>query len=191
MLNTIIVTINTRISTLNLFEQVYGLCNQITKEDKKFPAQYCNGEYKQVSDFDLHKGIVYHRQTGAISLDQIEEESISDNDPFYQRTFPLRVVAVIKKSLLPIENDAYMESRVAQDFLSVLAQANTKALRQGLGVDGVTFEVENIITDREEIFKDEYSGFEKDFFRYEFLYIAIDYNVLVSGSISCFEPICQ
>jgi hypothetical protein len=191
MLNTIIGTINTRIEGLNLFGQIYGLCSQITRDKKTFPAQYCNGEYKQVSDFDLHKGIVYHRQTGEISLEEIEEEQIAANDPFYQRTFPMRVVAVIKKDLLGIDNDAYSESRVAQDFLSVIARTNNKALRESLRVDSVVFEVESITTDREDIFKEEYTGFESNFFKYEYLYIAIDYNILVSGSLSCLEPICQ
>jgi hypothetical protein len=191
MLNTIIDTINTRIEGLNLFGQIYGLCSQITRDKKTFPAQYCNGEYKQVSDFDLHKGIVYHRQTGEISLEEIEEEQIAANDPFYQRTFPMRVVAVIKKDLLGIDNDAYSESRVAQDFLSVIARTNNKALRESLRVDSVVFEVESITTDREDIFKEEYTGFESNFFKYEYLYIAIDYNILVSGSLSCLEPICQ
>jgi hypothetical protein len=191
MLNTIIDTINTRIEGLNLFGQIYGLCSQITRDKKTFPAQYCNGEYKQVSDFDLHKGIIYHRQTGEISLEEIEEEQIAANDPFYQRTFPMRVVAVIKKDLLGIDNDAYSESRVAQDFLSVIARTNNKALRESLRVDSVVFEVESITTDREDIFKEEYAGFESNFFKYEYLYIAIDYNILVSGSLSCLEPICQ
>jgi hypothetical protein len=191
MLNTIIGTINTRIEGLNLFGQIYGLCSQITRDKKTFPAQYCNGEYKQVSDFDLHKGIIYHRQTGEISLEEIEEEQIAANDPFYQRTFPMRVVAVIKKDLLGIDNDAYSESRVAQDFLSVIARTNNKALRESLRVDSVVFEVESITTDREDIFKEEYAGFESNFFKYEYLYIAIDYNILVSGSLSCLEPICQ
>jgi hypothetical protein len=191
MLNIIIDTINTRIGGLNLFDRIYGLCSKITRDKKTFPAEYCNGEYKQVSDFDLHKGIIYHRQTGEISLEEIEDEQIAANDPFYQRTYPMRVVAVIRKDLLGIDNDAYSESRVAQDFLSVIARTTNKALREELKVDSVIFEVESIGTDREDIFKEEYSGFDNSFFKYEYLYIAIDYNILVSGSLSCLTIICE
>jgi len=190
MLDTIITHINTKIGTLSLFEKTYGLCELITKDGKTFPAEYCKNEYKQVSDFDKYKGSVYHRLTGNISTEEADEEQTVSCDPFYQRTFPIRTVAVIKKDLIGINNDAYLESKVAQDFLSVIGETNNKALRQSLRVDSVSFEVENLIINRDTIFNEEYEGMEP-FFRYEYMYIAIDYSIVVSGSFSCFDLICQ
>jgi len=189
MLNQLITHVNNKIDSLSLFDKIHGLCHQITKDDKTFPAEYCKGEYKQVSDFDKNKGTVYHRLIGNIITSELEEESVS-YDPFYQRTFPIRTVAVIKKKSLPINNDAYIESRVAQDFLGVIAATNNKTLRAAIGVDAVSFEVTNIITDRDKIFNDEYKKID-NFFRYEFLYIAIDYNIHISGPVTCFDTICQ
>lgn len=187
MLQEIIPNINTRIDSLNMFSMKYGLCEIIAKDGKTFPAEYCNGEYKQISDFDLHKGIVYHRLTGDILKENQEEESSVSCDPFYYTTFPLRTIVSIKKSLIKdIGNDAYLESKIAQNICNTIAQSNNKALRILLRVDSVSTEIKNIKLDREDIFKEEYTGFD-NFMRYEYLYIAIDYNVIVTGNVSCFE----
>lgn len=187
MLEVIIPHINSKIGTLDMFSNLFGLCDIIAKDGKTFPAEYCNGEYKQVSDFNLHKGTVYHRLNGVIGLEFSEDESVVACDPFYNRTFPVRTVAVIKKDHIKgMDNDSYLENKVAQDFLSVIAETNNKTLRQSLRSDSVSFEVTGIITNRDEIFNSEYTGID-NFFRYEYLYIAIDYNIIVTGNLSCFE----
>jgi hypothetical protein len=190
MLKEIVEHINTKIAALQLFEKTYGLCEAITKDGKSFPAEYCKNEYKQVGDFDKYKGVVYHRLTGSIETEELDEEQTVSCDPFYQRTFPFRTVALIKKSELGIDNDAYLGQRVAQDLLITIGGANNKTLRQDLRVDSISFEVTNLITDRDTIFQEEYKGMD-NFFRYEYMYIAIDYEVIVSGSFSCSDLICQ
>jgi hypothetical protein len=190
MLNEIVEHINTKLTTLQLFEKKFGLCETITKDEKSFPAEYCNNEYKQVGDFDKYKGVVYHRLTGSIETEELDEEQTVSCDPFYQRTFPFKTVAVIKKDQLGVSNDAYLEARVAQDLLITIGETNNKALRQALRVDSVSLEVTNLITSRDIIFEEEYKGI-LNFFRYEYMYIAIDYNVVVSGSFSCSDLICQ
>lgn len=187
MLEEIIPKINTKIEALDMFSTRYGLCDIIGKDQKTFPAQYCNGDYKQVGDFDLHKGTVYHRLTGAITKEEADEDSTVSCDPFYITTFPLRTVACIKKSLIKgIGDDAYLEEKIGQNIANTIAETNNKALRILLRADSVSFEIEEIKTNREEIFNEEYSGFDP-FMRYEFLYVAIDYNVVVTGNVSCFE----
>jgi hypothetical protein len=187
MLEAIIPNINTKIETLNMFSMRYGLCDIIAKDGKTFPAEYCNGEYKPVTDFDLHKGLVYHRLTGDIGKEEADEESTVSCDPFYITTFPLRTVASIKKELIKgIGNDAYLENKIAQNIANVLAETNNRALRISLMADNVSFEVESIKVNRDEIFDEEFTG-KENFMRYEFLYIAIDYNVVVTGNVSCFQ----
>jgi hypothetical protein len=187
MLEAIIPNINTKIETLNMFSMRYGLCDIIAKDGKTFPAEYCNGEYKPVTDFDLHKGLVYHRLTGDIGKEEADEESTVSCDPFYITTFPLRTVASIKKELIKgIGNDAYLENKIAQNIANVLAETNNRALRISLMADNVSFEVESIKVNRDEIFDEEFTG-KENFMRYEFLYIAIDYNVVITGNVSCFQ----
>lgn len=188
MLEAIIPYVNAKISTLNMFGTKFGLCDFVSKDGKTFPAEYCNGEYKQVSDFDLHKGTVYHRLTGSISKEEDEEENTVSCDPFYITTFPMRIVACIKKELINgIGNDAYLENKIAQNISNVISDTNSRALRIELSADSVNFEVTEINTNRDEIFAQEYTGYESNFIRYEFVYVAIDYNVIVTGNVSCFE----
>jgi hypothetical protein len=188
MLEIIVPYINTQIDSLNMFDTRYGLCDFIAKDGKTFPAEYCNGEYKPVTDFDLHKGLVYHRLIGDISKEEVEEENSNGCNPFYETTFPLRTVACIKKEHIKgIGNDAYLENKIAQNISNVIAGNNNKALRILLRCDGVEFIIEGIKTNRDEIFDEEYSGYDQSFMRYEFLYIAIDYSVKATGNVSCFE----
>jgi hypothetical protein len=188
MLEVIIPHINTKIEALNMFGRRFGLCEIISKDGKTFPAEYCNGEYKQVSDFDLHKGIVYHRLTGDIEKEELDEDSTVSCEPFYSTTFPLRTVATIKKSHVKgIGNDAYLENKIAQNISNTIAESNNKALRMALRADSVSLEISGVKINRDDIFKEEYSGFDDNFMRYEFLYVAIDYDVIVTGNVSCFD----
>jgi hypothetical protein len=188
MLEIIIPYINTKIGTLDMFSNFYGLCEIIKKDDKSFPAEYCKGEYKQVSDFDKKRGTVYHRLTGNISKAEAEDDTNVSCDPFYSMTFPLRtVVCIDKKFLKGIGNDAYLENKIGHNISNVLAESNNRTLRQDLSADSVIIEVEELITNKEELFSEEYDGYDKNFIRYEFLYIAINYKIIVTGNVSCFE----
>jgi hypothetical protein len=192
MLEIIIPYINEKIETLEMFSKFHGLCEIITKDGKSFPAEYCNGEYKQVSEFDKNRGVVYHRLTGNITKAEAEDDTSVSCDPFYEMTFPLRtVVCIDKKFLKGVGNDAYLENKIAHNISNVIAGTN-KTLRQDLRADSVEISVENNILNRGELFSEEYEGFEDNFIRYEFLYIAINYNVVVTGNVSCFEDyVCQ
>jgi hypothetical protein len=187
MLEAIIPHINQKIETLNMFPKLFGLCEKITVGGKSFPAEYCNGEYKQVSDFDLHQSSIYHRLLGPIQMEEADEDEAVSCDPFYNRIFQLRAVAVIQKSRLKeIGNDAYLENKIGQNLANVISKGNNKSLRIELSVDTVIMEIDSVNTDREEIFRQEYSGIDQ-FMRYEYLYIAIDYTVTVTGGMGCFS----
>jgi len=184
MLEVIVPYINSKIEALNMFQKLHGLCETLTADGKSYPAEYCKNEYKQI-EIDKFKGIVYHRLTGEISTEELPEDETVSCDPFYSRTFPFRSVFIIdKKHLKSIGNDAYLESKIGNTIASNLATSNNKQLRIDLGADSVSIELNNIILNRNEIFESEYSGID-NFFRYEFLYVAIDYSIIVTGSVSC------
>ena len=187
MLEIIIPYINTRIESLDMFQNLFGLCEIITKDGKSFPAEYCNGEYKQVSDFDLEKGVIYHRLIDQIDTQEAEEETTVSCDPFYIKTFPLRTVACInKKFLKAIGDNAYLETKIAQNIANTIVGTNNKNLRIDLMADSISIETNSIITNKEDLFSEEYKGID-NFIRYEYLYIAIDYSVIVTGNVSCFQ----
>lgn len=187
MLEVIIPYINSKIEALEMFQKQHGLCEIITVDKKSYPAEYCNNEYKQVSDFDKFKGVVYHRLNGDVSAKELDEDESVSCDPFYSREFPLVGIFVVnKKHLKGIGNDAYLEGKIANTISNRLAVSNNKELRIELGADSVLIEIDNIILDRNKIFDSEYKGID-NFFRYEFLYIAIEYSVIIKGSVSCLK----
>lgn len=186
MLEIIIPYINDKLETLNMFEKLHGLCDIINQDTKSFPAEYCQNEYKQI-EFDKHRGTVYHRLTGNISTEEDDEESTISCDPFYIRTFPVRtVLGIHKKYLKNLGNDAYLENKIVHNIIRTVAESNNKILRILLKADSISFEINSCSVNRDEIFDDEYSGIE-NFIRYEFLYVAIDYDIIVSGNVSCFK----
>lgn len=187
MLEAIIPYVNGKIEALEMFQKIHGLCELITKDGKTYPAEYCNNEYKQVSDFDKFKGVVYHRLNGDIVTTELDEEETVSCDPFYSREFPMIGVFVInKKHLKGIGNDAYLEGKIANAISNTIAGRSSKALIIELGADNVSIEINNLIIDRNKIFDSEYEGIE-NFFRYEFLYVAIEYSIIVTGANSCFN----
>lgn len=169
-----------------MFEKLHGLCDIIVQDKKTFPAEYCKNEYSQI-EFDRYKGVVYHRLTGAVTTREDEAQSTVACDPFYVKTFPLKtIVGIDKKYLKAIGNDSYLENKIANNLVSAIADTNNKQLRIDLKADSISINVNRLSLIRDDIFKEEYSGID-NFIRYEFLYVSIEYDVEVSGSVSCFK----
>lgn len=182
MIELIIPYINSRIETLKLFNKRFELCEIITKAEVSFPAEFCMGEYKQVSDFDKNQGTIYHRLIDNISSQEIEDESSIGCDPFIERIYPIRTVGAIKR----IGKTAYEDSMIAEYIANAISFINNKSLRQQLKVDSIGVEVKNISTERNKIWVDEYKGIEMAM-DYQYIYLAIDYNIKITGNVSCFS----
>jgi hypothetical protein len=180
MIDQVITYLNTQIESADLYTRFYGLCEKITKDGKMFPAEFRYGQYNQVSDFDKG-GTVYHRLIGDVDVNESDEENPVGCDPFHEKTYPMRLVAVVKK-----RNTAYTDINLSNDLSNTIVFSNNKTLRTALSADNVSVEVTGISTDREKIFKEEYEGMEM-FFDYEYSIIAIDYNIKITGNVSCFQ----
>jgi hypothetical protein len=185
MLEVIINDINTKINALGKFSKVYGLCEIINKENTSFPAEWCNNDYKQVSDFDKHNGVVYHRLTGSISINEQEDQSADGCDIYTTRTYPLKTVICVKKDLYN-NNDAYVEQRVAENIQATIQEVNNKSLRQALSADEILVSVSSVNVLRDSVFSSEYKGVAM-FIKYEYAYLSIDYEVTISGDLSCYQ----
>jgi hypothetical protein len=169
--------INSKIEEIGLFPFRFGLCERIKELERVFPAEYCKGEYKQVSDFDKG-GTVYHRLTGDISSSEADEESSVSCDPFIERTYPMRTVGAVKKG-------NYTDLEIAEFIAKKISFINNKALRAALSADSVSVEVNGFSTDRDKIWSEEYTGVEMKM-PYEYAYVAIDYDIIITGNNSCF-----
>lgn len=173
--------INSKIEEINLFPRRFGLCEIIKKDETSFPAEFCSGEYKQVSDFE-QGGTVYHRLTGDITSSEADEESSVSCDPFIERTYPMRTVGVIEKK----NNDAYEDYDIAELVARKISFLNNKTLRTLLKVDSVSVEIKSLSADRNKIWNEEYSKIDISI-PFESIYFAIDYNIIVTGNNSCFQ----
>lgn len=188
MIQNVIPYINDQIDLLNHFAELKELC-EIIKDKKEdvditFPAEYCTtGEYKQI-DFDFKKGVLYHRLTGDITETETGEK-LSGCDQQLERTYPLKLVFVVAKSLLNTD-DKYIDLKVLENIKVNITKANVKSLAQTLRLDIVEIKPTSWTNNREDIIAEEYSGidFQID---YDKIYGRINYNIILTGSRNCFE----
>lgn len=183
MLERVIEHINLQLSSLNIFQRSYGLCEIITKSEKSFPAEYCGNEYKQVE----YNNTVYHRLTGSISISEDEDQQVSGCGLYSERSYPLRLVACVKKNIYKsANNDAYIDQKIAENIESVVSFSNNKVLSSALKADTVSARVTSITTNRNDVFRDEYKNYDM-FIDYEYAYIALNYTVIIAGDLSCYQ----
>jgi hypothetical protein len=177
MLETVINNLKQRIETLNIFNEINGLCDIITDGDRVFPAEFCNGEYKTVSDFTDNKNGCYFRLNGAIGIEQTEEESSNSCDLYTKKTYQLRLVCFVKKE------SSYTEEKLILNLEKKISFLNSKELRVLTSMDVVSCTPTGTITDREQLFKDEYNIENK--IGYEYAYFALLFDVVIEGNLSC------
>lgn len=177
----IIAFINARIATLGHFSDVKGLCELITKGDKTFPAFYANsGELKSVVDFDLNKGLCYHRNDGSVTDEQ--DDTLGRPLKIRDRTFPLRVVCVFPKDLLKSDN-AYIADKIAENVVGVIEDPNSAELTTSLKAYRTIIQVDSYETDTQSIEASEDIKLDT----YKLGACVINYTVTVTASKSCFE----
>lgn len=185
MIELIISDINNRLEPLGLFSKKAGICEIITKQEKSFPAEYCLNEYKQISDFDYKKGVLYHRLTGVSISESLDQSGACDI--YKTKEYFMRLVVTCKKDVYKkANNDAYIDLKIAENIENAITFTNNKALRTSLGVDSVSVSVNKIDIDRYNIFKQEYSGMDM-FIDFEWAYIALDYTISISADANCFK----
>jgi hypothetical protein len=190
MIETIIEYINNRIETLDSFKEIRGLCEIIQKEvdgkQSSFPAEYCrNGEYTRVEDYDLEKGIIYHRLTGKPTEERVESTVGCETN--IRRTYPLRVVGMVSKAILKKKNDnSYIDDKLASNVSNTISKASVKNLAVALQAEDVEISAGSYTTNRYELWEEEHKNIE-DTIAFEYCYFAVDYSVIVEGSRDCFH----
>lgn len=179
MIDDIIVHINNKIKDLRIVSKLFGLC-ELVGEELKSPAEYCNGEFRSVADFDFYNGVVYHRIIGDTSVSEDEDEDVSGC--FSMKTFrvPMRTCIIIKRK------GNYADLSVGQTVLSAISFTNNKDLRIALGADTVVVESRTIILDKERLLEEEFEGQDISL-GYEDLFVGIEYDIVITGAASCIE----
>jgi hypothetical protein len=179
MIEDVIKYLNTKINDLGIVSKTFGLCELIGTEEKS-PAEYCNGEFRSVADFDFFKGLAYHRLIGDVTATDIEEEEWTGCQAMKTYRFPMRAIVLLKRS------GNYSDLLVGQTVNSTITFTNNKALRILLSADTVAVESKTIIVDKERLIDEEFSNqnIEID---YEDLFVGIEYDIIITGGAPCLE----
>lgn len=189
MIESVIAYINNRLTLLDYFSDVKGLCEIIEGEDSSFPAYYqSNGQYLHIDNITNYEtGIAYHRKTGDVITEEGEGEAVTGCDVFIRKTYPLRTVIFVSKDVLGTNNnDAYIKSKLISNIENILYTVNDKTLSQALKADSVSIRVKSSSDNPYSIFSQEFSGI--DFaIPFEYALIAIDYDIIIEATESCFE----
>lgn len=190
MLSHIIAYIEANLSALNLAEKHYGFVHQYKKETSQlsttFPGEYCtSGEATQI-EIGNYNGMFYHRLTGPVTSS--EDTPDIGCTKLITKSFPLRTVVAVKKSVLSLGNDdAFIEGKVLANMSNILnPKASIKLLRETLKAQAVEIVQSTEITDKYDLWASEYSGIAFAV-PMEYVYAAIDYTVNVKGTPACFE----
>ncbi len=189
MIQPILTYLNTRLLTTGYFTQLYELVETKQNPDKgRVPMHYCGkGEWKEVVNFDKHRGTSYWRITGNIPT--VENTStIVSNETLLDISFPLRLVACVHNSHLSID-DKYRALRLSNDLIKVITDTSY-ILKSSLNARKVEFNVSTQIINPETIISEEMSGQTFTDMRYEYTIVAIDLIAFVEITQECLQETC-
>lgn len=194
MLRKVVAHINTELETLDFVKETKGVA-QIIKEQRgndevAFPAIYdTKGEYKHVSDFDFKQSLIYHRLTAEVGIAEDESKSVTACSQYLVQTFPMIMIACIQKSLTG-DDTILIEQRIAETLKNKIGSSNVASLQDSLQVDTVSIIPSGYDIDRYSVFAVEYVGLPMEI-GFEYAYISLSYDVIISADINCFENICE
>lgn len=189
MLDKIIDSLNTDLKSLGYFNKQYCLCEKIKQGDKQYPAtQKGKSEWVQVSAFDKHEGTSYWRKRGNVSINESEVQVIP-NQLFIDVTYPLYLIVCVNKKKL---NDisAYADEKIAIDIYKVLTTDSNSTLRANLSAFRASVKVTEYNTIGHEVFEQEYDGVSDVDVNYDYSYISLNVDVVVTIRQSCLETEC-
>ncbi len=191
MLEQIIIELNNRLDGVGYFNKVYGLAELVediktlndTDIERSYPAKYIgSGNYERI---DLEKQTCYIRQNGSVTQAENEEDAEIGCSSFVDRTFPLRLVFSVKKNRLKPDN-AHSDERAVQTIINALQDAPLTGVQQAVNASHINLNVTEYTTDRYAVHESEHTGVRFDV-KFEYVYGYIDFDVIVSGDLACFE----
>lgn len=189
LIEDIISKIITQLSTTELFQQSYGLCELIKDGDgNSYPAYYKGAsEYdKAVNDWNAKVGVSYIRKNGDVSYPEISnDQQIIDCNTQTGMDIPLKIVCVVPKEHIP-RDDEYADDYVALKVISVLnGQKNFIT-----DADSSLLIVNSHTTFNETILNEEFSGIQIVDVHYKYAYLSIQLTARVVIETLCLEPSC-
>ena len=180
----VLLNINEKIGSQNLFNKRLDLCEKIEREGKFFPAYYKgNGEYERI-DLDKSGSLSYWRINGEINYSG--QESTSNVGTEYRKDIPLKFIGYLKKE---ITSDQYFSQDVADSIISIVTSSNLE-VKKILKVRRVSIVATKTIVDPITVEKGEYEV-KTDSIRYTEAYFLIDFTLSIFTNNQCYKSICN
>jgi len=182
MITQVIKHINGKLSELNFFDRLFGICEIISDEKYTFPAYYKNKKYNSVIDFKSSQ--VYHRLLNDISIVN-EQSEINGCSESSEKTYSIRMVLFFDKDKCyeSFETEEKLISAIEKKIVS----SNNKEISDMLNAEYINIYLNYVIIDRNKLSRDEFNNSQKiDFNK---CFIAIDYEVKILKEIACNEEI--
>lgn len=183
MLNEIITYLDSRLAEIGYMPKSKGLAEKYAVNGKEIPSTFCKGEWKALN---VEDSFIYHRITGTISVEELEEEQQTSCEPWSQKDYPMRLVFCKKKN--EFNNSIYDAHSVGEDITNAIHILNNKALCIQLGADTIQVQPNDIETNTTTAFGEE---FDLDAIPLDYIFIYIDYTITITGANSCFKNLCQ
>lgn len=186
MLNHIITYLNTRLATTGYFTRMYEFVELKPQKDQPVaPMYYCNGEYKDVSNFDEEQGTSYIRLRSQIIITERTNTHVS-GETLLNVSYPLRVVGVVKNKHLS-DNTAFRSASLVQDIAMALTDTLAIQLNASLKSRSVDILASSLNTDSIAVMREEMPAVSE---RYEYTIVAVDINVNIEISQDCYRNAC-
>lgn len=180
MVSKSIAYINTKIEALNIFSAVLCLAEKIKKGTQEYPAIPNGNQFNKI-DLDKTDGKCYWRLTGDVTIDEVERMNSCGVD--YQFKVPLKLVCFVNRK---------KTNSTQEEVIGALIKAITTTsayLKSELSAKQVRVICKSYKTNREELAREEYEGFE--FIpNYNFLYFSIEAELSVLTNSNCIPAIC-
>jgi hypothetical protein len=182
MIESLITYLNTNFAELKYYKNIFGLCEIIKKEDSEFPAYREKTTYKNVSDFDKQVGTIYYRLNGTVTNEVIEDEDILQLE---RRTFPLRLVSVVKRKELAccFSQSSYQDIELAEQLARIINTSYSQFAKDNK-YEFVDVELVNYSTDRNTIINSEFK-IKSIKFDYDYSIIALDLQATIGQYKKC------
>jgi len=165
----------------NFFEYAEMTNLKTDKGTLSYPRAYVgNGQYENLYDFDSNTG--YVRKTGPVNIKELPDITNSCTTTNLVLTYPLRLVAAVKKELL--EDNAYSDDKLIYELIEVLQGKLTIS-----NTMKVKAEVDRYETDRNKVWSEEVHGLE-EIIRIELSYIYIDFDLIINVKKDCLIADC-
>ncbi len=194
MIEFVIAFINGRLAALNFFEEVKGLAERLEKEVEDdegtqiFPAIYCdNGNYDYIDDLtQWENGLAYHRLLSEFT-EPGEGEAVTACDKIFRKTFEMRLVALVPKSIFDAQNDdKYIDQKIINNIENAIFASNEPDIVNTLKVDVVSIQTNSSDADRYSVFGEEHENVKFNI-GFEYAYVAVNYTVVIEATQSCFQ----